>query len=278
MTKKDMSETHKNLTEVVKKYISIIINECGSYMPPEVLSKLKNITDYNQIIRIYDYGEINAYANSDNIMLPLCASKIFNILVKIPFYGINKNHKLYNEGNMIVNKNSFMTYVNHIFVSGSELEDYYEDLLLHETMHFCGSDGSSVIKEGINELLTRMIAQKYGLRTSACGYPKEVKLCYKLMSIFGEDTIKQLAFIHNFQEEVELIERNNGVEAATLYMQVTSLAEKEFQEKYYSYMSSFKGPVGVIKKIYFYQLINYDSIYSLIDEYQDKLDINKKCR
>ena len=42
---------------------------------------------------------------------------------------------------MIINNNSFMDYVIHLFISGTNAEGYYQDLLLHETLHFCGSGG-----------------------------------------------------------------------------------------------------------------------------------------
>ena len=47
-----------------------------------------------------------------------------------------------------------MTFIKHIFLKGLSLKEYFKEILLHETMHFCGSDGAGVLKEGINELLT----------------------------------------------------------------------------------------------------------------------------
>ena len=96
MSRINIDETRNKLTDRLKLYISLIIKEYGQNMPPEVFNRLINITDYNSILKIYDYGEVSAYANAQNIMMPLCADKILDKVSKIPGYGINKNHKTYN--------------------------------------------------------------------------------------------------------------------------------------------------------------------------------------
>ena len=267
MDDKTLNNIHKRLTEKIKKYIHIIRKEYEDYIPLDVLKRLDSIDDYEKILKIYDYGEINAYANNKSINMPLRAEKVIEFVSKIPGYGIDKNHKIYNSDNMIVNNNTFLTYLKHVFVSGTDTEGYYDDILLHEVMHFCGGDGASVLKEGINELLTRKVAQKYNLRTSCCGYPKEVKLAYELMECFGEDIVTSLGFIKGFDKEVEFIRDNLGDTAAKLYIQVRNDSEKEFQEKYYSHMKEFSGVVGTAKKVLFYKKIDYSSSYKLIDKY-----------
>jgi len=267
MKQTDMTKVHEKLTENIEKYINIIVQEYGNYMPTNVLERLKNISDYSQILQIHDYGEVSAYANKNNILMPLCADKILESASKLPGYGINKNHKTYDDKTIVLNDNTFFTYIKHIFISGTNAEGYYDDLLLHETMHFCGSGGATVLKEGINELLTRMLAQKYDLRTNSCGYPKEVKLSYRLMEIFGEETIKQLAFINNKEYEFNFIKEKLGSDAATLYFQVSILAQEEFYNKYYSHMNEFKGISGIAKKIFMYNQINYGKVNKLIDNY-----------
>lgn len=278
MQKLNMNDVCQNLTKRIQEYISIIIQEYGSCMPIEIINRLKNITDYNQILKIYDYGEVSAYANADYISMPLCADKILNTISKIPGYGINKDHKPYSNENMVVNNNTFLTYLIHVFISGTNAEGYYDDLLLHEVMHFCGSDGGSVLKEGINELLTRMLAKRYNLRTNSCGYPKEVKLAYDLMNCFGEDIIIKLAFIKGFENEMNFLRENLGDAAANLYFQVCGIAEKEFSEKYYSHMPEFSGTIGIVKKVLFYRKIDYSTCHYMIDNYSKSLSNSEAKR
>lgn len=276
MKKLNVEKTQTYLASKVKLYIKLIIKEYGKYIPITLLEQLNSITDYRQIIKIYDYGQINAYANKNQISMPLCADKVLNMMSKMLGYGINRNHKTYNTETTVVNNNGFGTYLLHVFISGTDTKGYYDDLLLHETVHFCGGDGSSVLKEGMVELLTRMLAQKYNLRTSFCGYPKEVKLCYKLMEIMGEDTIKRLAFMTNVKSEIMYLRETLGDDIAELYIKVYEIAEREFYFKYYSHMKEFNNILGIFKKIIFYKNIDYSQVYSIIDEYSEKLNSKNK--
>ena len=265
----DIKQIHENLTKKLKYYIKCIINEYGNYMDPVKIDKLIDINNYEQIIKIEEFGNINAFATENNMMMPLSAIDALNSFSKIPGYGINKKHKTYNKKTIVINDNTFISYIYHVFISGSNVEEYYEDLLLHETMHYCGSDGASALKEGMNELLTRMIAQKYDLRTNSCGYPKEVKLVYELMKMLGYDAIANLAFIKIHEKEVLFLMDNFGVETAKLYVSICNETEKEFLVKYYQYLNSFNGVEGIFKKAQYYSKIDYSKVYNKIRQYQE---------
>ena len=273
-----LAEMHSRLTERIKKYINIIINEYGPYMPVDVITRLRGIQDFSKILRIYDYGEVSAYADEENVHMPLCADRLLNIASRIPGYGINKDHKPYNSETMVINNNTFFKYMVHVFISGTNAEGYYEDLLLHEVMHFCGSGGGSVLDEGMNELLTRMLAQKHNLRTNSCGYPKEVNLAYELMKCFGQETIIRLAFMSSLDEKIEYLKNTFGVDAANMYLQVAMQAEQEFNGKYYSHMSEFSGVVGIVKKVLFYNKIDYSDIYQTIRNYTSASSDNDELK
>lgn len=139
-------------------------------------------------------------------------------------------------------------------------------------MHFCGSGGSTALKEGINELLTRKIALENSFKTSGCGYPKEVRIVYILQQIFGEDTINQIAFINNELDILNYLEDTIGKEASDLYLDIASIMNNEFQEKYYKVINSYNGLEGIKKKVENYQSIDYTKVYELIEEYNKKTD------
>lgn len=271
-TKDELDKIHKNLTLTLEKYIKTITKTYGRFIPKERLTYLYNIKDYSNVIQIFDYSSINGYANNKYIALPLNADKAFDELKKIPGYGINKNHKVYDNTTLIINNNTFMTYVDHVIKKGMTLEDYFNDLLLHETMHFCGSGGSTALKEGINELLTRKIALENNFKTSGCAYPKEVRIAYTLQQMLGEDTINQIAFINNELDILNYLEDTIGKEASDLYLDISGIMNNEFQTKYYKDMNSYNGLEGIKKKVENYQNIDYTKVYELIDEYNKKID------
>ena len=271
MTDDKLNQIHENLTNQVSVYIRGIISKYGEYMVPAKVEYLKSIKDYSKIVKIYDYGSINGYANSYGIYMPLCADKVLEKVSKIPGYGINKNHQTYNDNTLVENNNTFVNYVYHIFVSGTDTQRYYDDLLLHETLHFCGSGGSFSISEGINELLTRQIAHEFGYHTNGCAYPNEVKVALRLSKVFGSDVITRLAFIRSFKQSLDYLDMTLGSAASSLYNDVMIAMEDEFQEKYYKNMDSYNGLVGIARKTIDYRKINYKKANELIDEYEKKL-------
>lgn len=272
-----LKEIENNLSITLKKYIDSITREYGAYIPKERLNFLKNITDYSSIIKVYDYGTVNAMANRKMISMPICADKILNKISKIPGYGINKNHQSYDK-NEIVNNNTFINYLYHVFISGTDAEGYYNDMLLHETMHFCGSGGGSALKEGINEFLTRKIAHKNGFRTNGCGYPKEVKIAYELQNIFTEEVLNQIAFINSFPKICDFLDKTLGNEASKLYQDVTLEMEREFEEKYYSKINSYNGFKGIFQKTLNYYKIDYSNVYRLLENYKNREKENSGIR
>ncbi len=266
----DFNKIHETLTIQVEKYIKAILDEYGRYIPPERKVELNNIKDFNSVIKIHDYGSINGYASYEGISMPMSADNVLKKMSKIPGFGTNKNHRSYDETNLITNNNTFMDYVKHVFISGTTTQEYYEDLLLHETMHFCGSGGAFAIKEGINELLTRKIALKRNFKTSGCGYPKEVAIAYKLQEILGEDIINQIAFIPYQRDVLKYLESTLGKEYEQLYEGVTMLMEYEFQDKYYRFMNSYNDTDGMLEKIKNYEKIDYEKVDLFIKEFEEK--------
>lgn len=267
MTNEQIDDIHKRLTLKVAKYIKAIIQEYGKFIPKERLSYLGNI-NYDEIIQIYDYGNINGLANPKHILLPLNAEKALEKIKTLPGYGSNPNHQTYNQATAIINDNTFETYVNHAIVTGMTLEQYFEDLLLHETMHFCGSDGGNALKEGINEYLTRKLALKKGFHTNGCAYPKEVKIARTLESILGEEVITQIAFIKPYDKVLSYLETTLGKDASELYQNVTHAMDEEFYNRYYRHMNHFDGLEGIQEKVTNYKQIDYSKVEQIIEQYK----------
>jgi len=59
-------------------------------------------------------------------------------------------------------------------------------------------------KEGINELKTRELAQKYNIKIAAYGYSKEVEMAKKMQKIIGKETMDELTFIPRYERIVFL--------------------------------------------------------------------------
>ena len=253
----------------IRNMIEIIKSEYPMYVDlPEDL-------DLENRVYIEDTGTISLFVKNKNIYFPLSAFSVLEHFKSFPEYGSNTNHVTYTEDNMIINDNTFETFINHAIVKGMTAEDYFKEILLHEVMHFCGIGGWLALREGINELRTRQLAKKYGLLTSCCGYPKETKIAYELEQILGKDVIDRIAFTKKSYEVIDIL-NELPMDAATLYLTVEREMEKEFQEKYMKY--KFPGINGPFEKMKKYDTIDYSRVYEIIDEYKrnQDFDSNKK--
>lgn len=262
----NISEIKNNLVSEIEKLVKIIKNEY-----PDLVDLPDNY-DLNKLVHIENTGTISLYVSNGNFYFPLDAFKVLGTLKKIPGFGMIKNHKTCSKDNMIINDNTFMTYIKHVFLKGLTPEEYFKEILLHETLHFCGSGGGTAIREGINELKTRQLAQKYGLLTSSCGYPKETKIAFELEKIFGENIINRISFSEN-SAEIEEILNSVSLDAYSFFSDLERVMEREFYTKYMKH--KFPGLMGPFKKTKKYNSIDYTKAYRLIEEYKRNLQTSR---
>ncbi len=263
-----------SLAKQLEEYIKAIIEKYGKYIPKEKLDRLKSITDFKSIIKLDDYGSVSAYANENEITLPLHADKILKDFSKMPEYGSDKEHKMFDSDTLILNNNTYSDYVFHLLVSGATAQDYFEDVLLHETMHFCGSWGYFAFNEGLNELLSRKLALEKGYKSTACAYSKEMEVALELQSVFGEEIMNQIAFIRSERQIYIFLVDTLGIDEAKLYLDVSRAMQKEFTDKFFTGKDAYKGFNGVLEKSKDYSTLDYSNVYEMINEY--KLSHQKK--
>lgn len=136
-------------------------------------------------------------------------------------------------------------------------------------MHLCGSRGSSPLFEGLTEYKTRKVALKYNLKTTGCGYPKEVKIVEELTKIFDSRFMDMYSFMPG--KAWDYLGENFGDKAQRFLYDIENLMDDEFKSKYYDKMHEFDGVLGPIKKINAYNSLNYDEVYKAINNYKNEL-------
>ena len=271
--KSEMIRTKKLLAEDMKKYVAIILEEYKDIIPHERQLFLNSIINFENNVSIVNSGTISMFATANGVLMPMGAYKVFQIIKNIPGYGVNKNHKSYQEGE-ILNDNTYYDYIKHVYISGMSVEDFFRDTLLHETMHFCGAGGSSFLREGFTELKTRELAQKYGLRASRCGYPKEVGIAYRLQKMFGKTIADSITFADS-QEEIKGILLNSyGEKITNLYFEIEAMMNASARKVYDH--SKFGGIFGPIKKAKAYSKIDYTDVYEKLKEMERLFNNNNR--
>lgn len=251
-----------NLISEIQKLVKIIKKEY-----PNLVDIPVNY-DLQELVHIEQTETISLFVRNHNFYFPLDAFKVLDAFKRIPGFGMVKNHKTCNQDNMVINDNTYITYIKHAFLKGLTPEEYFKEILLHETLHFCGSGGGTAIREGINELKTRQLAKKYNLLTSSCGYPRETKIAYELENLFGEDIINKISFSKSRWEIKEILDSVSPI-ASAFFFTLETVMEEEFYNKYMKY--EFPGLTGPFKKTQKYNSIDYTKAYLLIDEYKERI-------
>lgn len=262
----NIADIKNNLISEIQKLVKIIKKEY-----PNLVDVPVNY-DLQELVHIEQTGTISLFVRNHNFYFPLDAFKVLGAFKRIPGFGMVKNHKTCNQDNMIINDNTYITYIKHAFLKGLTPEEYFKEILLHETLHFCGSGGRTAIREGINELKTRQLAKKYDLLTSSCGYSKETKIAYELENLFGEDIINKISFSKSRWEIKEILDSVSPI-ASSFFFTLETVMEEEFYDKYMKY--EFPGLTGPFKKTQKYNSIDYTKAYLLIDEYKEKIGSKK---
>ena len=100
----------KNLITEIEKLIGFIKIEYPNYVDlPEDL-------DLENRVHIEDTGTISLFVKDKHFYFPLSAFSVIEHFESFPEYGSNSNHVTYNEDNMIINDNTFETFINHAIV------------------------------------------------------------------------------------------------------------------------------------------------------------------
>jgi len=252
---KILEKDKQELINDIKYYIKIIEQEYGEF------TNISKTINFHSIVHIEETNTISLFVRNNEFYFPLSAYLILDNLKKIKEYKSNPNHKTYTKKNLIVNNNTFYDYINHLIIKGATPLEYFKEILLHETMHFCGANGRSALMEGLNEYFTRKLALKYDLITNGCGYPKEIKIVLKLVDYFGEKKLLKILF-SNLDNEIRDILTEPHYNFLT---NLNSIMEKEFYNKYYKFQ--FPGENGPLEKAKKYNDIDYTIAEIYINEY-----------
>lgn len=262
-----MEEEKRNLAVQLCQYLKIIEEEYGTFLLEETKEKLDKIKNNPEASIIWNtQSVISLFVRNDRIYFPLEGSKqALSNLSQLSCFGSDKNHQACDVDHYVENDCTFQTYIDHVIQKGLTPLQYFEESLLHETMHLCGSGGSSSLEEGLTELKTRELAQKYGLLTSGCGYPKEVKVALRLKEILGEDTIDKITFLGNHISKVDhYLTEKCGEDIANFYFAVRGKMLEEANH-YRRKISTIEDPT---QKQRIYEEINYQEVHQLIDEFK----------
>ncbi len=249
----------------IKKQLLEDINLILKEYPNCNRKEIANIMNHDKEIVKYNSSNTITFIVQDGVLLlPKVAYQIFPLLKKYENYGTKLNSNR-NIADYLDTNTTYKEYITHLIESGMSVYDYFEESLLHEAMHICGSQGGYPLEEGINELKTRELAQKYNIKIAAYGYSKEVKMAKKMQEIIGKETMDELTFIPKY-ERVKILTDKLGNEVGELYSQISTEMMKKSND-YYKKLSQISNP---FEKANLYDNIDYTELYQTLDNYTNK--------
>ena len=258
-----MEQDLLKIEKLLIQYIDIIRKE---YSNSHAKSVLKRISEGHKVVEFNKSSSISFHVINGILLLPQFAYKVFPSFEQYENYGTIPNHRRNIEDYLDTNT-TYFDYIDHVIKKGMSVYKYFEESLLHETMHICGSGGGTPLEEGINELKTRELAQKYNIEIAAYGYSKEVEVAKKLQVIIGKEIMDELTFISN-EKRCDFLSTKISTESAELYESV-SVQMREKSKNYNNKISKISSPV---EKAQLYEKIDYTEIHKFLDEY---LEIGK---
>ncbi len=218
-----------------------------------------NSSNLSNRIHIEDTGTISIFVKRGHFYFPLLAYE----LLRENIGNTNTASPLYTKNTLLRNDNTFYDYITHVYGEHLSPLQYFNEILLHETLHFCGSNGARALAEGINEYLTRKLALKHGLLTNGCGYNKEVQVVLELEKIFGEKLLSEISFAKN----PEILLKTKNPKLLNLYHSVEQVMYEECFEKYLKY--NYPNPLDKAKN---YSNIDYTEIMSTINNFKKNIE------
>ncbi|MBQ8131064.1 MAG: hypothetical protein IJ193_01070 [Bacilli bacterium] len=253
--------TIENVKDIIRKDILCflpLIQEEYKISSDKILPIKKHTEDCISFSR----GTISFFVREGKIYYPLDAIEVFETFPKkksfsSTFHGVSFEDYL-------TTNTTYFDYIHHVIADGLTVIDYYRESTLHELLHLCGGSGGSPLEEGFNELKTRELAQKYGIRIAAVGYQKEVEIAKEMQSIFGVDTINKITFLP-IEERREYLYCNFGMEALIFYDKVRHSMEKE-SKSYASRIQTIRNP---FYKAELYSKIHYPNTWNIIENYKN---------
>ena len=244
----------ERISELLKKYVLIFIDEYAKYLSRDQLEILRNI-NYNSVISFEDLNIPFGVAEFGKIHLSNANNGLISDLKNMPNYNTTRS--------LLHNKN-LSSYLEYMCVNGYELMDYYEDILMYFVFQFVTKNNSGLTHGLINQEM-KYLSIKYSLRLASL-YAKEEHIATKITNIIKIDNARKILFMDS-STSFKYLNDKLGFSVANLVFEVSNLIDNEYKviaEKEY------QGVNGILDYANLYDKIMYGDVYNRLLDYEAK--------
>ena len=242
----------KTLSEMLKKYINIFINEYQNYLSKEQLETLRNI-NYQSIIRLDDtdnpfglvmLGQIHLSNNSNDLISRL------------------RHMENYNSNKYALNNKNISSYLQYMCDNGYSIIEYFGDILMYFVFYLVLKSHSGFNNGLINQEI-KYLNIKYSIR-SANLFAKEEMLISKICPYIHIENLRKILFMDR-ASCFKFLNDNLGFRYAKLVDDVTSLIEEKYQA---IHKKSYNGVNGLLDYADDYDKISYGDVYNYLLDFE----------
>lgn len=242
------------LNNILKKYISIFVEEYDNYLSKEQLELLKDI-NFANVIKLDGTSKPFGIVSLGQINLADYSAELINNLKRMNNY--NSNHTNLNNKNI-------SSYLEYMCNSGYKLIDYYNDILMYFVFWLVIRNTGGLINGLINQEI-KYLSKKYSLRLANL-YPREEAITSKIDSVIEIDGRRSIIF-YDRATSFKYLNDTKGFSVAKLVTDVEDLIEDEYQSLS---KKEYIGYQGFLDYATDYDHLSYGDVYNCILEFKAK--------
>ncbi len=247
----------ESLSQILKKYVSVFINEYSNFLDKEQLETLKNINYENIFVfdnNIVPFGEVNL----GKIYLSNINDELINNLKKMPNYNTKRT---------ILTSKNLSSYIKYMCDNGYNLINLYSDILMYFIFSLVIKNDSFLIKGFINQEM-KFLSIKYSLNIAPL-YAREEKIVSEISPYFKIDNCRKIMFM-SYIDAFKYICDNFGYRYAKLFYDISMMTNNEYNK----INKEYNGFSGLIEYTNDYDHLSYADIYNYILDFKTSNSLN----
>ena len=242
----------EELNNILKKYVTIFINEYSSYLSKDQLESLKEI-NYDKAICFMDITRPFGVISLGQICLSKVSDELINNLRNMPNYNTKKT--------LLHNKN-MSSYLKYMCDNGYSVLDYYSDILFYFVFDLVIKNHSGLVYGLINQEI-KYLSIKYSLRLASI-YAREEAVLEKVTPLLGIETCRKILFMDK-ASCFKYLNDNYGFRYANLISNIESLINNEYNNLEKKDYVGFQGFLDYTEE---YDNISYGDVYNYILDFK----------
>lgn len=236
------------LNDLLKKYVSIFLDEYAKYLDRDQLEIIKSI-NYEQIIHYHDLTYPLGIVNFNQIYLSNSIDSLIKAMKNMPNYGTSSSH---------LNNKNYSSYLKYICDNGYTSQDYYADQLMYFIFKLVIKNNSGLIDGLINKEI-HYLSNKYKIRMVNL-YKREEVIADKVINIISHRHARQVLFMDK-TSAFKYLNDNLGYRYASLFHDVGNLVDENYQVLFEKNYQGFHGIIDYAKD---YDGILYGDVYNYL--------------